>query len=86
MPAFPRLANRQDPPSAVGKDFTPWVHAGITSSRSGIELETMLLGVQLGLREGIEVHVLGLTIGIGIWPPTIKLPLLPAIPRDWFVN
>lgn len=74
------------PPAAVGKDYATWVHAGITSSRSGIELETMLLGAQVGLREGVEAHALGLTLGVGIWPPTIKLPFLPAIPGGWFAN
>lgn len=74
------------PPSAVGKDYTPWVHAGITSSRSGVELETMLLGAQIGLCEGVEAHVLGLTLGVGLWPPAIKLPFLPAVPGGWFAN
>ena len=72
------------PPAALGKDYTTWLHAGITSSNTGLELETTLLGAQVGLREGVELHVLGLTLGVGIWPPTIKLPFLPAIPGGWF--
>lgn len=72
------------PPAALGKDYTPWLRAGVSSSNTGIEVETMILGVQIGLREGVEMHLLGLTLGVGIWPPAIKLPFLPAIPGGWF--
>lgn len=71
------------PPNAIGKDYTPWLSAGISSSRTGVEIETMLVGAQVGLREGVELHLLGLTAGIGLWPPCLKLPLLPAIPGGW---
>tara|TARA_R110002072_G_scaffold139249_1_gene282677 strand:- start:7054 stop:7743 length:690 start_codon:yes stop_codon:yes gene_type:complete len=72
------------PPAAVGKDYTTWLRPGLTATHTGIELETMLLGAEIGLREGIELHALGLTAGIGFWPPAIKLPFLPAIPGGWF--
>ncbi len=71
------------PPNAVGKDYTPWLRAGVSSTGLGLELETALLGVQLGLHEGAELHVLGLTLGVGIWPPQVKLPFVPAIPCGW---
>ena len=72
------------PPNALGKDFTTWLHAGVTPSGTGLELETLPLGLEVGLREGIELHCLGLTAGIGLWPPALKLPFLPAIPGGWF--
>ena len=72
------------PPTALGKDYTKWLRAGLTASNTGIELETMFLGTEIGLREGIEVHLLGLTLGVSIWPPAVKLPFLPAIPGGWF--
>ena len=33
----------------------------------------------MGLREGLELHLLGLTLGVGLWPPALKLPLLPRL-------
>ena len=36
------------------------------------------LGVKLGLKEGIELHVIGLSFGIDLWPPAIILPLGPG--------
>jgi len=72
------------PPSAIGKDYAPWLRAGLTSSRTGFEVETLLLGAQIGLCEGAELHLFGLTLGVGLWPPVLKLPFLPAIPSGWF--
>lgn len=74
----------QLPPNALGKDYTPWFSAGISRSRSGVHLDTLLFGTQLGLKEGVEAHVLGFTLGVGLWPPQLKLPFLPAIPAGWF--
>ena len=34
--------------------------------------------VYLGLKEGIELHVIGLSIGIDFWPPAIIVPLGPG--------
>ena len=31
------------PPTALGKDYTKWLRAGLTASNTGIELETMFL-------------------------------------------
>jgi hypothetical protein len=36
------------------------------------------------LVEGIELHLLGLTVGVGLWPPVLKLPFLADIPGGWF--
>lgn len=64
--------------NAVGKDHT-W-HAGRTPGGTGLELKTPLAGTAVGLHEGIEVNLLGLTTGIGIWPPSVKVPFLPQLP------
>ena len=66
--------------SAVGKDHAAWIRAGRAGTGRGVELETLPVGVQIGLDEGVEMHILGLVVGVGTWPPRIKLPLLPGWP------
>jgi hypothetical protein len=66
------------PSTSVGKDWRGWLGAGVTSEGTGVQLETPLVGVKLGLKEGIEVHVLGLSIGVDLWPPALILPLGPG--------
>jgi hypothetical protein len=66
------------PSTSVGKDWRGLVGAGLTSERTGVQLETPVVGVKLGLKEGIELHVLGLSIGIDLWPPAIIVPLGPG--------
>jgi hypothetical protein len=67
------------PSTSVGKDWRGWfVGGGITSERTGVQLETAVLGLKIGLKEGVEVHVIGLSIGIDLWPPAIILPLGPG--------
>jgi hypothetical protein len=34
--------------------------------------------VKIGLKEGLEVHIVGLSFGIDLWPPAIILPLGPG--------
>ncbi len=64
------------PPTAIGKDYLP---AGdlFASAPSGGGLQFSLLGL-LGLtiaaEEGVEVNVLGLSLGIDVSPPALKLP------------
>lgn len=59
---------------AVGKDYARWIRAGTTTTKTGLEIETPLLGLQLGLREGVELHLLQLTLGVALWPPALKIP------------
>lgn len=63
----------------VGKDMESLLRVGLTATGSGVELETPLVGVQLGLEEGIELHLLQLTFGLDLWPPALKLPFLPRL-------
>jgi hypothetical protein len=65
-------------PNALGRDYAPF-RIGRTGSGAGFELETPILGVELGLREGVQLHVLQLPIGLRFWPPAILLPFLPAL-------
>lgn len=66
------------PATSVGKDWRGLIGAGLTSERTGVQLETPVFGVKLGLKEGIEVHVIGLSFGIDLWPPALILPLGPG--------
>jgi hypothetical protein len=66
------------PATAIGKDWRGLIGGGVTSEGTGLQFETPLLGLKLGLKEGIEIHVLGLSFGIDLWPPAILLPLGPG--------
>jgi hypothetical protein len=62
------------PPTCVGKDFRSLLGASLTSGGTGLQLESPLLGIRVGLTEGIELHVLALTFGIDFWPPALLVP------------
>ncbi len=66
------------PSTSVGKDWRGWIGGGLTSERTGFQIETPVLGFKVGLKEGVEVHVIGLSFGIDLWPPAIILPLGPG--------
>lgn len=70
-------------PNCVGKDFA-WLGAGWTASKTGVRVDTPVLGAAVGLREGLELHVLQLTLGVSLDPPGLSLPFLPQIPFGWF--
>jgi hypothetical protein len=69
------------PPTAIGRD---WLVHGFPMSRSesgtGVQLSLLgLVGVTLGLREGIEAQVLGLCFGVDFLRPALKLPLIGRV-------
>lgn len=70
-------------PNAIGKDYDGWLGAGLTASKTGVRLDTPLLGAAVGLHEGVELHLLQLTIGVSLVPPGLSLPFLPQIPWGW---
>jgi hypothetical protein len=69
------------PANAVGKDFLPggtWFAAA--PSGTGYQASLYgVLGVMAALDEGIEVNLLGLSLGIDFSPPAVKLPGLGRI-------
>lgn len=65
--------------NSVGKDFPRGFRAGRTSSGLGLELDSTYLGAGIGLRQGLELHLAQLTLGVSLWPPALKLPFLPRI-------
>ena len=72
------------PPLAIGKD---WLDNGAlfgkTPGGRGWQFSLFgLFGVALGLDEGIEINLLGLSFGIDIMHPALKLPLIGRIGFD----
>ena len=69
------------PPTAIGKDYLP--NGGVFAmapSGTGVQVSLFgLLGVMGGLEEGLELNVLGLTFGIDLNRPALKLPLAGRI-------
>ena len=66
------------PPHAIGKD---WINEGdfIGMSESGTGVQASFygaLGVTVGLAEGVELNVLGMSFGVDFWRPAIKLPFV----------
>ena len=63
------------PATAIGKDWRGWAGASWTSEGTGFQVEVAGFGLRVGLREGVEVHVLGLAFGVDLWPPALIVPL-----------
>jgi len=65
-------------PLMAGKDYLGWHGFGMwyTNTFSGIQIESPLVGVKVGLLDGAEVHLGIFTLfGIDLWPPAFKTPL-----------
>ncbi|HTB64537.1 MAG TPA: DUF3750 domain-containing protein, partial [Opitutales bacterium] len=65
--------------NAAGKDYAPWFYAGPSVTGSGWQIDTWLLGLQLGWQDGFQFHFLQLTFGVSLFPPSLDLPILPRI-------
>lgn len=66
------------PSNAIGKD---WIDDGdlfgLTESGTGVQFSTLgAFGFTLGLAEGVELNLLGLSFGLDLWRPAIKLPFV----------
>lgn len=69
------------PSNAIGKD---WLSNGncfdITESRTGIQFSIYgIFGIIIGLLDGIEINLLGLSLGIDFLYPALKLPIVGRI-------
>ena len=63
------------PPNAIGRDYRPGFYAGLTDSRTGIELNANgFASLKIGWVEGIEMNLLGLVAGLDLRNPALKLP------------
>lgn len=63
------------PATSIGRDFRGWVGVSTTAGGTGVQLETPLVGLKVGLTEGVELHILALVIGVDLWPPALILPV-----------
>lgn len=69
------------PATAIGKDFIPggWPVAR-SPSGTGVQLSVFgLAGVLAGMEEGVELNVLGLTFGVDLKLPALKLPAVGRV-------
>lgn len=69
------------PSNAIGKD---WIHkgqvAGWSETKTGVQVSLFgALGLTLGLADGVEINVLGLSFGLDFYRPALKLPLVGRI-------
>lgn len=64
------------PANAIGKDYRPLTNpVGLSTSGSGLQISLLgLLGVSVGVQEGLEFNVLGLNFGIDLNTPALRLP------------
>jgi hypothetical protein len=63
------------PAPSIGKDYRGVFGVSGTSGGTGVQLETPLVGAKVGLTEGIEAHVLGMALGVDVWPPALIVPV-----------
>lgn len=61
-------------PMAIGKDYRGLVGGGVSPTRTGVQGETPLVGLTLGLKDGVELHLLCLTFGLDFDHPALKTP------------
>lgn len=71
------------PPTAIGKDYLPGgVPAGTSPSGTGFQLSLFgLTGLLVAWEEGVELNLLGLTFGVDVKDPALKLPGLGRLGR-----
>jgi hypothetical protein len=63
------------PPTAIGKDYTGTDWLSPAPSGQGVQLSAFgLAGILLAIEEGFEVNLLGVSVGIDVNPPALRLP------------
>jgi hypothetical protein len=61
-------------PRGIGKDYLGLAGVAITTTGTGVQAESSLLGLKVGLRDGVELHFLSLTFGLDALRPAVKTP------------
>jgi hypothetical protein len=72
------------PANALGKDYRPlWRPIGLPPSGRGMQLSILgVAGVTIGAEEGVEINVLGLSIGLDFSPLRLRLPFIGGLGQD----
>ena len=72
------------PANAIGKDYRPLSRpVGLSSSGAGVQASLLgLLGLTVGLEEGLELNLLGLNFGIDFNSPALRLPFVGRLGMD----
>ena len=72
------------PANAIGKDYRPITRpVGMSPSGSGVQFSLLgLLGLSVGLEEGVELNVLGLNFGLDFNRPGLRLPFVGRLGLD----
>ncbi|WP_417829334.1 DUF3750 domain-containing protein [Thalassospira sp.] len=76
--------NLDMPANAIGKDYRPITNpVGLSSSGQGVQANLLgVLGMSVGLEEGIELNLLGLNFGIDFNRPALRLPSIGRLGMD----
>jgi hypothetical protein len=61
-------------PRGIGKDYLGVAGVETTTTGAGVQAESSLLGLKVGLRDGVELHFLSLTFGLDALRPAVKTP------------
>jgi hypothetical protein len=69
------------PNNAIGKDWLCGkIFFAISESGTGLQFSLYaMLGVIVGLSEGIEINIIGLSCGIDFLRPALKLPIIGRV-------
>lgn len=72
------------PANAIGKDYRPLTRPiGLSPTGSGVQASFLgLLGLSVGLQEGVEFNVLGLNFGVDLNAPALRLPFVGRLGWD----
>lgn len=66
------------PATAIGKDYRGPIGVSVTEGQTGVQLQSWVAGVRLGLKEGVQADLTGLSLGVHFWPPGLEVPINPG--------
>lgn len=61
-------------PKAIGRDYLGTFGVALTTTHTGFQIETVPIGFKIGLIDGVEIHILAITLGLDFLRPAIKTP------------